>query len=132
MNLLCQASFHKWDGCKCVKCGKVRNEEHNWGDWSYISNNQCTQKRSCIICDKEESGINHDWGEWKYVEEGKCVQKRFCLKDGTINERKKHRKVSITALYGGRIAIGPEEFNQSDDQYDCRHCGELDVPFTDT
>ena len=21
---------HKWDGCKCTKCGETRNEEHNW------------------------------------------------------------------------------------------------------
>ena len=21
---------HKWDGCKCTRCGKLRNEQHNW------------------------------------------------------------------------------------------------------
>jgi len=21
---------HKWDGCKCLKCGKIRDKEHDW------------------------------------------------------------------------------------------------------
>lgn len=29
--------FHKWDGCKCAKCGKVRDKSHNW--------NECECKR---------------------------------------------------------------------------------------
>jgi len=27
---------HKWNGCKCEKCGKVRNERHHW------ENGKCT------------------------------------------------------------------------------------------
>ena len=23
---------HKWDGCKCISCGKTQNKQHNWND----------------------------------------------------------------------------------------------------
>lgn len=25
-----QCLIHKWDGCKCSRCGKVRDEQHAW------------------------------------------------------------------------------------------------------
>ena len=25
-----QCLIHKWDGCKCSRCGKVRDEQHDW------------------------------------------------------------------------------------------------------
>ena len=30
MNLLCPVGLHKWQGCKCARCGKTRDEGHNW------------------------------------------------------------------------------------------------------
>jgi hypothetical protein len=27
----CMFGFHDWKGCTCAKCGKSRNEEHDWG-----------------------------------------------------------------------------------------------------
>jgi hypothetical protein len=30
MNLKCVLTFHKWDGCKCTRCGKTRNKDHSW------------------------------------------------------------------------------------------------------
>ncbi|MCL2020142.1 MAG: hypothetical protein FWG70_10365 [Oscillospiraceae bacterium] len=38
--------FHKWDGCKCSKCGKIRDEQHNFIQLE----GQCKQK--CSVCDK--------------------------------------------------------------------------------
>jgi len=34
---------HKWNGCKCTKCGKIRDESHDW--------NGCT----CKICGKRRN-----------------------------------------------------------------------------
>ena len=28
MGISCSFGFHAWDGCKCSKCGKIREEEH--------------------------------------------------------------------------------------------------------
>lgn len=39
MNLRCLFD-HKWNGCKCSRCGKIRDEQHKW--------NGC----DCIICGK--------------------------------------------------------------------------------
>lgn len=33
---------HKWDGCKCLKCGKTRDEEH---DWSGCKCRRCGNRR---------------------------------------------------------------------------------------
>ncbi|MBU1567351.1 MAG: hypothetical protein KJ630_17225 [Proteobacteria bacterium] len=40
--------FHKWEGCKCSKCGKLRDQDHNWDG--------CI----CFVCGKERY-INHNW-----------------------------------------------------------------------
>jgi hypothetical protein len=41
---------HKWNGCKCVKCSKIRDEEHN-----YIPEGKYIQK--CGICGKVNYAI---------------------------------------------------------------------------
>ncbi|MEA5047529.1 MAG: hypothetical protein VB034_02850 [Eubacteriales bacterium] len=43
---------HKWNGCKCTKCGKTRDEHHDW--------NGCI----CRICGKTRDE-NHDWNGCK-------------------------------------------------------------------
>lgn len=30
MGLICKLSGHKWNGCKCERCGETRNEQHDW------------------------------------------------------------------------------------------------------
>ena len=51
---------HKWNGCKCKRCGETRDDEHAW--------NACT----CRICGKRRDE-DHDWDLCK----GKC---RICGK----------------------------------------------------
>ena len=38
--------LHKWKGCKCVRCGKTRNKDHNFEPIP----NEC--KRKCTICEE--------------------------------------------------------------------------------
>ncbi len=33
MNISCLFLLHKWDGCKCTRCGSTRNKNHNWDCW---------------------------------------------------------------------------------------------------
>jgi len=49
---------HQWSGCKCGKCGKMRNEGHNWT----VLEGKCTKK--CSICGKEYT-IEHKWNGCK-------------------------------------------------------------------
>jgi len=69
---------HKWNGCKCSKCGKTRDEKHEW--------NGC----KCSKCGKERDE-QHDWNgckcsrcsktrneqhDWKELKCWKCGKKR--------------------------------------------------------
>ena len=38
---------HKWNGCKCTRCGKTRNEQH---DWKGIKCNLCEKQRYVNEC----------------------------------------------------------------------------------
>jgi len=44
---------HKWNGCKCSKCGKTRDDQHKWS----------SNTGKCSICGKE---CRHTW------KDGKC------------------------------------------------------------
>ena len=46
--------FHRWNGCKCDKCGKIRDEQHDW--------DLC--KGICNRCGKRQA-IKHDWKRCK-------------------------------------------------------------------
>ncbi len=52
---------HDWDGCKCRRCGKVRDEQHDWNGCICL---RCGQKRDeqhkwngfvCSLCGKKRS-----------------------------------------------------------------------------
>lgn len=51
---------HKWDGCKCTKCGKWRDEQHRW--------DFC--KGKCELCGKV-CDEQHEWKKCKCVKCGK-------------------------------------------------------------
>ena len=54
MGFICKIFGHKWNGCKCVKCGTTRDDGHNW----LIVKGKCIEK--CSICGKERS-VEHKW-----------------------------------------------------------------------
>lgn len=70
----------------CKICGKQlnRNIEHAWGEWKYISNDNCRQIRRCERCDEVEKTFfeNHIWGEWRYVNDKDCTKIRHCERCG--------------------------------------------------
>jgi len=47
--------LHKWDGCKCAKCGAVRNEQHRFAPVP----GEC--KARCEGCGRERE--QHQWAE---------------------------------------------------------------------
>jgi len=66
---------HKWSGCKCERCGKIRDEEHKW-------NNKGTGCK-CHICGKTRNE-GHKW----VLLEGKCTEKcSVCGKEQIIDHK---------------------------------------------
>ncbi len=67
MSLMCFFGLHVWQGCKCLKCGKNRNEEHD-----YYSGCKC---RHCGLLDVKS--MKHDWDDTLHcsqcgLEWGRC------------------------------------------------------------
>lgn len=50
MSKRCKFGLHKWSGCACILCDKVRNWKHDWS----VNCEKCSQ------CGKERSGV-HEW-----------------------------------------------------------------------
>jgi len=60
---------HKWNGCKCEKCGKLRNEGH---DYAKIPN---TYDEKCNICGNTRK-ISCTYHNWKGCQCVECGAKR--------------------------------------------------------
>lgn len=43
MSLKCNLGFHNWVGCRCITCGKLRDENHAWDDWA-------EDRPKCSLC----------------------------------------------------------------------------------
>jgi hypothetical protein len=126
--------FHKWNGCKCEKCGKIRNEGHNW--------NLC--EGECSVCGKSHI-IRHEWDgckckncgiegghDWNYSCKGKT-----CTICGKKDEFKSpcDYKVYSDKCYLRCDVCGKMEFNYSEEvhhftsiencQKRCKKCGAI-------
>ncbi len=70
MSIGCTFGIHAWEGCQCSKCGKIRNEQHDWSD----DCNECSvcgttrpdahtwDGCKCSKCGKTRND-QHDWGK---------------------------------------------------------------------
>jgi len=74
MNFKCLFG-HQWNGCKCERCGKTRDEGHNY----LAVDGKCIEK--CSICNKER-GIEHKWNGCKCERCGKTRNEQHSLKNG--------------------------------------------------
>ena len=54
MSIVCNIAGHKWNGCKCLRCGVLRDREHEWRPVQ----GQCTEK--CRICGHTRT-VEHKW-----------------------------------------------------------------------
>lgn len=84
MAFLCTFGLHAWEGCKCSRCGKTRDEEHSWDG--------CKCRRCGTARDAE-----HSWGDcrclrcgkmrdhsWKEGKCSRCGEERDPDPSGTI------------------------------------------------
>jgi len=57
---------------------------HDWTEWSYKANGDCSQERHCQRsgCTKTEGQLVHQWKPFEYVAADSCEQKRDCARCG--------------------------------------------------
>ena len=60
MKLACKIAGHRWNGCKCTRCGVMRNENH---DWQPVDG-KCFE--TCALCGRGH-GLPHQWNGCKCV-----------------------------------------------------------------
>ncbi|NCA83170.1 MAG: leucine-rich repeat domain-containing protein [Opitutae bacterium] len=66
MNVLCVVGLHAWNNCKCKRCRKERDREHNWigckcGTCGKVRDEQhAWQGCVCASCDKQRDQ-DHSW-----------------------------------------------------------------------
>ncbi len=94
--LLCRVIGHKWEYCKCKRCGALRLENHRWDD-------RCV----CSICGKKrDQGHN-----WYYCKCKTCGRKR--------DEEHKWDDRCVCSICGRK-----RDQNHSWDYCRCRVCGQ--------
>lgn len=84
MSVGCILGLHDWDNCKCLSCGKIRDDRHRWDGckcsvcghirddhhkWDFLQD--CN---NCIACGKSHSSDNHSWSYGKCTKCGKQIQ----------------------------------------------------------
>ena len=141
---------HKWNGCKCTKCGKVRDEQHNWDScickkcgkvrneqhvWDAYNgkcikcgetcNSHIWDGCKCKRCGKIRNE-QHDWDGCKCKRCGRSCNHLWvrckCERCG-ITEVSKH--VDLSPFWDGcRCACGKTRDEQHDwDGCKCKRCG---------
>ncbi len=132
MGLTCNIFGHKWNGCKCDRCGAHRDDEH---DWNGCKCRVCGKYRDkghewngciCRVCGKHRDE-GHNWdgcvckrcGKWR--DEGHEVKGAVCIKCGVdvtpqctycavpLNEENRMRGIAVAvciACYEKAQSIG--------------------------
>ena len=94
MNILCRLGKHKWHGCKCEKCGTVRDTGHEfYRGSSYGRRPSCT----CEICGKVIDR-NHCWFGCKCGACGKVRDEQHDFKNGVCTQCGKKIPVHLNAM----------------------------------
>lgn len=126
MGLICQIFGHQWMGCRCARCGKQRNEGHQWVE----TEGSC--EHTCAVCGLTET-VPHTWNHCRCT---RCGQQRdehhHWLKKTTCEqvcricgqERETHdwrhvdRGVDRCAICGLTHRLTPEEIAQLDEEWE--------------
>lgn len=94
MNLLCMLGKHDWQGCKCEKCGTVRDSDHEfYEDRSYGRCCSCT----CRICGKKIDK-DHYWIGCKCNDCGKTRDEEHTFENGICSVCGKEIPVDLTVM----------------------------------
>ena len=83
MNIACNFGFHRWSGCKCLECGKTRDEGHDWSrDCDKCARCGVLRENAhhwegcvCVNCAKER----HEWRAGACAKCGKREKAKFII-----------------------------------------------------
>ncbi len=109
---------HKWYGCKCERCGKTRNELHNW--------DAC--KGKCKRCG-EACPVRHDWNGCKCSKCGILRDEQHnwngcgCSRCGKVRDEQHNYEASCEGWY--RQCRKPRREPHRWQGIRCAKCGEL-------
>ncbi len=96
--------FHNWKGCKCSKCAKIRDKDHNW-------KNNCT---TCSKCGKTQN-VEHNWTK-------DCEK---CEKCGTRRENKHDWTKDCNKCSKCGKILQPDQHDWTKNCNKCSKCGKI-------
>ena len=118
MGLICKIAGHKWNGCRCTRCGATRDENHDWNGckcricWKVRDDGHDFDGCKCRICGRISSW-RHVWGPARDGLEtcGYCGKVRRQIRsvpkpDATQEEVVRWAANELRWLYGGENRQG--------------------------
>jgi hypothetical protein len=63
---------------------------HSWQPWQYLGQPPCHFRRSCRVCDAQETTEEHQWGEWVFTSPNDCHEERVCRRCKGRERRTEH------------------------------------------
>ncbi len=60
------------------------------GEWEYLADKSCEQKRICTVCETEQTRTEHQMGEWTTDPSQPCTQMSTCERCGTTESEVTH------------------------------------------
>ena len=115
MSLICDILGHKWDGCKCTRCGAKRDEGHRYELVGYYDFCQ----EICSVCGDIRNRKEHDW-EWIPEE---CIER--CTRCGITREKHSYKTVEGHPCTKKCTVCGKEITNHNWNGCTCTVCGEV-------
>ena len=125
MSFWCKVLGHRWDACRCIRCGTQREEGHRWS----LAEGICEQQ--CQVCGKEEAVAcqwhhcackhcgslrdkHHDW-----MDTSSCEQVcRICGKErASHNWQPLRRGMDQCKHCGKQHMLTPSEIEQRDEEW---------------
>lgn len=125
MGLICKLLGHRYEHCRCTRCGAQRDEGHQWLEA------EGTCLHTCAICGKEDA-LPHDWfhcrckrcGQQRqeqhlWLKKSACEQVcRICGEErGTHTWQHVDRGVDRCKHCGKTHKLTPEEIARRDEEW---------------
>ena len=125
MGFLCKLFGHRYEHCRCTRCGAQRDEGHVWVE----AEGKC--EHTCEICGKTES-VPHDWFHCRckrceeqrdehhlWLKHGKCEQVcRICGEERQTHDwRHADRGLDRCAACGKTHRLTAEEIAKRDEEW---------------
>jgi len=125
VGLLCKLLGHRWDGCRCVRCGQTNDKGHRWVE----TDGKC--ERACSVCGRTET-VPCTWFHCRcercgalrdehhlWLKKTACEQVcRVCGKERETHDwRHADRGLDRCAACGKTHRLSAEEIARRDEEY---------------